>query len=321
MKRFKNILLVINDKIDNEAAIQTSVNLSLRNQARLTVIEVLEDPPHLSFFSDRHSSKTILASYLKEKQDALQALFSEYHKDIEIDVLVARGKAFWEIIQAVLRNNFDLVIKACHQHGNLQTMLFGSTDMHLLRKCPCPVWLIKPKKEMQFQRILAAVDIEPSLDDEKLDSLNQQILEMSTSLALSEFAELHIVHAWMIVGESILQSSRNKHLQKEVNEWMEDQEKEIKVRLHEFKSKIDTVLGEKGSDYLHPEIHFLEGDAYEIIPRVADEKEVDLVIMGTIARTGLPGFFLGNTAESILNQLNCSVLAIKPEGFVSPVTL
>jgi nucleotide-binding universal stress UspA family protein len=68
-------------------------------------------------------------------------------------------------------------------------------------------------------------------------------------------------------------------------------------------------------------VHFLEGDAYEIIPRLAEEKKIDLVIMGTIARTGLPGFFMGNTAESILNQLKCSVLAIKPEGFVSPVTI
>ena len=68
-------------------------------------------------------------------------------------------------------------------------------------------------------------------------------------------------------------------------------------------------------------MHFLEGDAYEIIPELAEEKKVDLVVMGTVARTGLPGFFMGNTAESILNQLNCSVLAIKPEGFVSPVML
>jgi nucleotide-binding universal stress UspA family protein len=42
--------------------------------------------------------------------------------------------------------------------------------------------------------------------------------------------------------------------------------------------------------------------------------------MGTVARTGISGFFMGNTAETILNQLNCSVLAVKPHGFVTPVS-
>ena len=41
--------------------------------------------------------------------------------------------------------------------------------------------------------------------------------------------------------------------------------------------------------------------------------------MGTVGRTGIPGFFIGNTAEGILTQVNCSVLTVKPVGFESPV--
>ena len=46
-----------------------------------------------------------------------------------------------------------------------------------------------------------------------------------------------------------------------------------------------------------------------------------LSIVGAVARTGLSGFFMGNTAESILSQLDCSVLAVKPPGLVTPVSL
>ena len=46
-----------------------------------------------------------------------------------------------------------------------------------------------------------------------------------------------------------------------------------------------------------------------------------LIIMGTVGRTGIPGFIMGNTAETILNRIDCSVLAIKPDGFVTPVRL
>ena len=65
----------------------------------------------------------------------------------------------------------------------------------------------------------------------------------------------------------------------------------------------------------------MKGDPRRDIPAFAKEIKADLVVMGTVARTGLSGFFMGNTAETILNQLDCSVLAIKPPGFVTPVTL
>lgn len=47
----------------------------------------------------------------------------------------------------------------------------------------------------------------------------------------------------------------------------------------------------------------------------------DILVMGTIARTGIPGFMIGNTAEDILNSVDCSVLTVKPPNYVSPLNL
>jgi nucleotide-binding universal stress UspA family protein len=57
------------------------------------------------------------------------------------------------------------------------------------------------------------------------------------------------------------------------------------------------------------------------IPEYATEKDVELIVMGTLGRTGIAGLLIGNTAETILAQVECPVLAVKPEGFVTPVTL
>jgi nucleotide-binding universal stress UspA family protein len=65
----------------------------------------------------------------------------------------------------------------------------------------------------------------------------------------------------------------------------------------------------------------IKGHAQNVVPEIARNLAVDLVVMGTVARTGIAGFFMGNTAESILTQLDCSVLTIKPPEFISPVTL
>ena len=85
--------------------------------------------------------------------------------------------------------------------------LFGSDDMHLMRKCPCPVWMIKPQAEKSYRRILAAVDAGDDYPPAELATrhvLNLQILEMASSLALSEFAELHVAHAWVAIGERLM---------------------------------------------------------------------------------------------------------------------
>ena len=56
-----------------------------------------------------------------------------------------------------------------------------------------------------------------------------------------------------------------------------------------------------------------------MLPHLAERLDIGLIVMGTVARTGLGGLIMGNTAETILRSVECSVLAVKPEGFVTPV--
>ncbi len=58
-----------------------------------------------------------------------------------------------------------------------------------------------------------------------------------------------------------------------------------------------------------------------VIPEFVNKNGVDLIVMGTVARAGAAGLMVGNTAERILNSIQCSVLALKPDGFISPITL
>jgi len=65
--------------------------------------------------------------------------------------------------------------------------------------------------------------------------------------------------------------------------------------------------------------HMVAGDPRVVLPRMASQLNIGLIVMGTVARTGLSGLIMGNTAEDILRSVECSVLAVKPEGFVTPV--
>ncbi len=322
MQRFKNLLLVLEDSADQEVALQRAIDLATINQARLTIIDVLKDVPHdMSRLMGQSWSRELHQIMVKERRSGLEELIEGIRTEVPVTIDVLQGTPFLEIIRKVLQGGHDLVLKSARQKNVMQRMLFGSSDMHLLRKCPCPVWLLKPGEQEKYQCILAAVDIEPSVDDQKTDALNRQILEMAASVAFGQFSELHIVHAWHVVGKSMLTSHRFKSQKEEVKRWIEIQGQDIKNRHRAFENQLQTLLGDKEQDYLHLKVHMLEGQAEQVIPQLAEEIKADLVVMGTVARTGLPGFIMGNTAEGILNQLNCSVLAIKPQGFVSPVRL
>ena len=199
--------------------------------------------------------------------------------------------------------------------------------MHLLRKCPCPVWLVKPKAPRTYQRILAAVDVDYSYSNKELETnhrLNVQILEMATSLAISESAELHIAYAWESFSEMVSGFVFSSEISEERRaENIEQERRQHRSLLNEFirNLKVNNNAVRDAIEYLQPQVHLPKGSAREEIPALAKRLAIDCILMGTVARTGIRGFFMGNTAETILEQIDCSVLAIKPQEFVTPVTL
>ena len=78
--------------------------------------------------------------------------------------------------------------------------------------------------------------------------------------------------------------------------------------------KAGAWIGPEDSQAVEPRTHLLKGSPSAIIPNLARTLRVDLIVMGTVARTGIPGLIIGNTAESILRDIDCSLLAVKPEG-------
>lgn len=325
MKRFNNILCVVEPGKECKPALERAVTLADNNQARLTVITVVPSisagigMPEGSPISTELQETTVTTH--KQK---LVSLTEPYRQHVKIETRVLTGTPFLEIIREVLRATHDLVIK-CPESLDWLDRLFSSDDKHLLRKCPCPVWMVRPQTGDLFDRILAAVDVDDSYPSHELKSrqaLNEMVMELASSLAVSEFAELHVVHAWEAIGESALRHGAFIQRPKnEVKAYVDQVRRHHAELLETFIKKVSAKLGEDAVDYVKPHLHMPKGSARKVIPELATELQVDCIVMGTVARTGIPGLFMGNTAETILDQIECSVLAIKPPGFITPVTL
>ena len=317
MVPMSKILFVASPGVDDSAALRQAVEFADNNQAQLTVVGVVNDVER-SVGTRRYKPKTLLHEMMQQQREELAALVSSTaapEPSIEVKVLV--GKAFLQVIREVLRYHYDLVIKSAESIEST-AIFFGSTDLNLLRNCPCPLWIVKSTKQKGYREIVVAVDYD--CEDPNVDKLNGRILELAAAIALAEFSEMHVIHAWRLPHEAFLRSPHVGIDNNEVDAMAELEKNKRREWLEKLVADHCASQGEGATDYLQPKIHLAKGDASRAVPALASEIGAELIVMGTVGRTGIPGFFIGNTAETILNQIDCSVLTVKPHGFESPVT-
>lgn len=319
MKRFKNILFVLGNRTDETSpSLIRAIALAKTNQADLTLLHVLPKLP-LNAYSKKlgMSSQQLKEKVQAREESRLHQLFSSLEPDLGIKTVLKVGKRYIETIRAVQSENFDLVIKEADAIDWFARFL-GSDDMHLLRKCPCPVWLTKKDEKPDYRNIMAAVDLDPGKDKVNGDALNQTILDLACSLSLSDLAKVHVVNVYD-VPESGFITLWVENADKVEQELAEDERRHRQYRMEALLEELKSRMGEESYHYLSLRPHVVPGIPDRDLPKMAETIKADLVVMGTVARTGIAGVIMGNTAEAVLSQINCSVLAIKPDGFESPV--
>lgn len=317
MTGFKSILAVLPEDSLHEVALARAIHLAKANGAALTVVDVVDTAPSdLSRLMQRLPGvggtdiEEDVIAYHRERLGKLAD--SARAAGLDVSEAVLRGRPFVEVIRMVLREGHDIVIKGAATGQKAQAQLDGF-DMHLLRKCGCPVWLLMGEGDGTFDTVLAAVDPEDS-DDPLRDGLNRSVLDLATSFAERDKAAVHVVHAWHLQAEQALRHGRYSRQHPEAVERILDQTRQAaKDQLAALVADYPQIPADR--------VHLIKGRPGEAIADFVNDQGSDVLVMGTVGRTGLAGFIMGNTAETILRRVACSVIAVKPDGFVSPVTL
>jgi len=317
MKSFSNVLWVTDGKSENKLVIQRVLAVIKKFNSRLTLVHVIEEPPsELAILSGKRRSEIkkkrddLLERQVKKSNSSLLKIVATLKKNgVRANFEVVTGKEFVEIIRRVLRNKHDLVIKKAGIYDGLLKRAFGNEDIELMRNCPCPVLILQPKVGKDHPIILAAVDPDPL--NSTRDAINKLILGYTLSIEQSfEKCEIHFIHAWDINERALSRYGGQAEIKA-----MSFRERQRRREL------VDSFLDKYKWENNKPKIHILKGSPKKLIPKLANDLDAGLVIMGTVCRTGIPGLIIGNTAETVMNKLNCSILAIKPQNFVSMVTL
>lgn len=311
MKTYQKILVVIDPSTDEQKALQRAIDLAANIKASGGQVEITA---FLSIFDFSYEMTTILSnddrgamrqSVIKDKELWLEGIISDLKPDIDISNLVVwHNRPFESIIEQVIQNNYDLVIKGTHQHDRFKSVIFTPTDWHILRKCPCPVLLVKEHEWPSNGNILAAINV--GSDETEHNSLNNKITKEAKKLAQLIQGNVHLVNSFPGTPVNIAIEIPEFNSSEYNNTMLQHHKKSMAAHATEFEIDITNT-------------HVEEGLPERVIEEVADKIDAELVVLGTIGRTGISAALIGNTAEHVIDQLNCDVLALKPEGYVSPL--
>lgn len=256
----------------------------------VSVLAVVEAPSTW----ERLAHRDVVDQFEEEERQAWDGTFDRWRSEIDDldDFELSFGSIAQEIVdKAEALKASQIVLSAARTRTDL------SMVRRVMRLTPCPVWVLRPTGTAT-RRILAAVNPEP----DELD-LNLAILEHAARLANVAGAELHAISTWELFGE---QTERRSALLRSPIPQFHDLFS-LREGITERGLTELCQIAWAGLDWTQ---HLANGPAGPYILAAVQRLEIDLLVMGTVGRSGLSGILLGNTAEDLIEAVPCSVYAV-----------
>jgi universal stress protein E len=284
MRMLQSILLAVECRHVDDAAVNTAVRLATAFGSQLTLLNVVE--------------ATHPAIHLYRMQDAESYLRKLSNRLAEIQVTVAQslvksGTPAQTIIDVAKEQNADLIVIGAGDQPNSATFTLGPIAEAVTGHASQPVLAVRPgEPELNFRKILCPVD-------QSRTSLRG--LRNAVRLAKALGSELFVLSVipevnWLTaaVETGVLTDARIEH----ASEWTQEFE--------EFVQKVDFSGVTWKSQVRY-------GVPHEQIVAAAKELGSDLIVVGATGRTGLVQVLLGSTTRRLLRGLPCSLLTVKQD--------
>ena len=312
MKPIRRILVAIKDPTARVLpAVNKAAQIAKGLDAQLTLFHDIATPLYAEALQGREIDVRAWQREVQtSRREQLEKLAARVRKHgIDVDVAADWDFPPYEaIIRKAQRISADLLVVENH-HGTGRhpaRWLLAYTDWELLRLCPIPVLLVKNRRLYHRPRVLAAID--PSHAHAKPSNLDRQILRAGAQLVHALHGELHALHALLPAMPMVPALPDGPLADMGVG-----REEIVEAARSQLAKAVD------GFDVKPSHCHLEEGRANEVIPRTARRERCSIVAMGVVSRSGLKRFFIGNTAEYVMDAVTADILVVKPPDFESRV--
>lgn len=300
MKTPTSILVVISGKHTKHAALERALTFSdAGKKLHIHLFNSIYEPVmELTDVLSSDHRKELKEQYLADRQMYLDSLAKSIEKKgIKCTIHLQWHRNLDEAIEQIAEQlQPDLVIKRISADADNINPFAMPIDRYLLRHCYAPLLLVN-SEHWNSKPILAAVD--PCTEDSDHVNLNHKVIETAKMVGTLSKADIHAVNAYMTPNINFPYDIPNldySTFATNTQEWHQ-------TKMSDFLKKYQLPI---------ENIHVVEGLAEGAIKHVSDSLSAQLVVIGTVGRTGIIGSLIGNTADHILSKLTCDVLAVKP---------
>jgi len=297
MDALRNILVLMEPGSDTQPAFEAALMLARRFGAGLELLMVDYQDLHAAYFSPATAT-------LQEFHDSVMAahrqVLERMSQRADAQGVRTLGEALWgtpfhEIVLArVAATHPDLVVKHSVHHNRIERTLFTGSDWHLIRECTAPLLLVKDPGLLERPKMMVCVD--PLHAHDKPAALDHLLLRTAEMLAGPLGGEVHALHVFSVpapvavIGDAYIAAAA-----------LPPAEATVETASAAFRE-----LATEHS--IPPErTHLKVGAPARDILAEAQALEAGLVIMGAVSRRRLDRWFVGNTAEAVLDRLACNV--------------
>lgn len=305
---YQKILAVIEPDLSSQKSLNRAIEIAGINGASITAFLTIYDFSYeMTTMLSMDERENMRQAVIDDRTEWLVNLVSEKfsHQNISIDVkIVWHNRPYESIIYEVIEHGYDLIVKGTKEHDSLKSVIFTPTDWHIMRKAPVPVLLVKEHDWPKGGQIIAAINA--GVDVPEHISLNEEITKQAQHFASLLSSNVHLVNAYPGTPANIVI---------EIPEFDPSRYDESAKLHHENAMRLHSEKHHITPENCHVDLGMPE----DVIPKYAQQLDAELVVLGTVGRIGISAALIGNTAEHVIDKLNCDVLAIKPAGFVSPI--
>jgi nucleotide-binding universal stress UspA family protein len=307
---FRNILFPTDFTLHARAALKYAAAFARSGGGRVVLFSVQSSTVPINLFSmpERIVAEQENPSLLQIRAEVTDLLADPLFAGLEVDPVIVAGEPAPEIARAVREYEIDLVTVVTHGRKGLTRALWGSTAEEIIAEAPCPVLTIRPPQhdfveyqgsrcEVRLNRVLLATNFRPS---------STAATQIATQLASETGAELHAVYA---IGDYFEQ----------VSVMFPEGGLTALTNLRSYvQERMAQLAREDGARAI---THIADGRPYAEIVRLAAEKNVDLIVIGTNVHASLFGGtpVLGSEIERVVRNAPCPVLCVPASKALTPL--
>lgn len=303
MRPISRILVPVRNFATRSAYIDKAAQLAAAFGARIELFHDIADPIIVDD-ALRRPGFTFRRLKADLRQMALEGL-ERLAAPLRAEGVEVSTDAAWDYppYEAILRRaaamGADLIVAPRRARHRLP-LLLGYTDWELLRLSPVPVLLVKASAPYERPSILAAID--PTHAHAKSSALDKRILAYAAEVSGMLRGTLNVVHAYR---------------PRPLHPAMTFDARRRKLLLAEYTREARAVFDKSLAKANIPPSrrHLVAGDPAAAILAVARKTRSAIVVIGAVSRSALKRMFIGATAESVMDELRCDLLIVKPAKF------